>query len=60
MQLYSMPEDERCRAAMTMIKDLCSVFENRKVWFTINGFVDNYYISMYYDNGYNEASGEDL
>lgn len=33
---------------------------SRKVWFTINEFYGKYYISMYYDNEYNKANGEDL
>ena len=33
---------------------------SRNVWFTINEFYGKYYISMYYDNEYNEANGEDL
>ncbi len=33
---------------------------NKQVWFKINEFQEEYYISMYYDNLYNEANGEDL
>lgn len=33
---------------------------SRNVWFTINEFYGKYYISMYYDNEYNKANGEDL
>lgn len=33
---------------------------NKQVWFTINEFQGEYYISMYYDNLYNEANGDDL
>lgn len=33
---------------------------NKQVWFKINEFQGEYYISMYYDNLYNEANGEDL
>lgn len=32
----------------------------RTVWFTISEFRGKYYISMYYDNNYNKADGEDL
>lgn len=32
----------------------------REVWFMISEFKGKYYISMYYDNKYNEANGEDL
>ncbi|MDE6493812.1 MAG: hypothetical protein K2L50_04445 [Bacteroidales bacterium] len=38
-----------------------SGFINRSVWFTIiNEKYGKYYIVMYYENGYNEANGEDL
>lgn len=33
---------------------------NKQVWFTINEFQGEYYISMYYDNHYNKANGDDL
>ena len=34
--------------------------EKKCVWFTISEFRNEYYITMYYDNGYNKANGEDL
>lgn len=33
---------------------------NRLVWFTITKFYGEYYITMYYDNEFNRAHGEDL
>lgn len=33
---------------------------NRLVWFTITKFYGEYYITMYYDNEFNRAQGEDL
>lgn len=33
---------------------------NKPVWFRIHGRYGNYYITMYYDNEYNQANGEDL
>lgn len=33
---------------------------NKSVWFMIAKRFGRYYICMYYDNGYNEANGEDL
>jgi len=33
---------------------------NKVVWFMINSYSGKYYISMYYDNDYNKANGEDL
>ena len=32
----------------------------RQVWFSISKFRGEYYITMFYDNKYNEANGEDL
>lgn len=32
----------------------------KSVWFMINYFHGKYYITMYYDNGHNQANGEDL
>lgn len=32
----------------------------KTVWFRIDEFYGSYYISMYYDNGYNAANGEEL
>ncbi len=34
--------------------------ENRPVWFMISDFYGEYYITMFYDNEYNRANGEDL
>lgn len=33
---------------------------NRSVWFTINKQYGKYQIVLYYDNGYNQANGDDL
>jgi hypothetical protein len=33
---------------------------SKVVWFMINEFQGEYYISMFYDNKYNQANGEDL
>lgn len=35
-------------------------FSKKSVWFMISELRGKYYISMFYDNGYNQASGEDL
>ena len=36
------------------------LFSKKTVWFSISKFEGEYYISMYYDNEYNHADGEDL
>lgn len=38
---------------------LSSLF-NKTVWFMINEYYGEYFITIYYDNGYNKANGEDL
>lgn len=32
----------------------------KNVWFTISEFNSEYYISIFYDNKYNAANGQDL
>ena len=44
------------QSVMTM-NDLIS---KKVVWFTIGGAYGKYYITMFYENGYNEADGSDL
>ena len=60
VQLGSATEEEQIAMAMTLMEDIMSILSNRAVWFTISEYYGGYYISMYYDNGYNRASGEDL
>ena len=48
-------EEEQLESAMTLVEDVMSILSNRMV-----EYYGDYYISMYYDNGYNKASGEDL
>ena len=45
------------QSAMKMVNDLLS---KKVVWFTIGGAYGKYYITMFYENGYNEADGSDL
>ena len=48
--------DWSVQSVMTM-NDLIS---KKVVWFTIGGAYGKYYITMFYENGYNEADGSDL
>lgn len=41
------------------LRELCKCF-NKSVWFMINDRDGKFYISMYYDNEYNRAKGDDL
>ena len=36
------------------------IISKKPVWFMISNSGGEYYISMYYDNEYNKANGEDL
>lgn len=59
-RLSSATEEKQLAMVMTLMEDIMSILSNRMVWFTISEYYGNYYISMYYDNVYNKASGEDL
>lgn len=41
-------------------KYLIEQYSKRPVWFMISDYYGKYYISMFYDNEYNRANGEDL
>ena len=43
-----------------MVKLSIEYLMKRPVWFMISDFQGKYYITMYYDNEYNRANGEDL
>lgn len=43
-----------------VIVDLEEIVANKLVWFTIHQDFGTYGITIYYDNGYNKANGEDL
>lgn len=47
----------KMRVALIHTFDLCT---KKSVWFMIDEKYGSYYILMYYDNGYNQANGEDL
>ena len=48
---------ELLRFAFNYMMDL---YSKKSVWFMISEFQGEYYITMYYDNVYNQAQGEDL
>lgn len=55
------PSDELIKEMfVTSISHILDKFSKNSVWFTISEFSGKYYISMYYDNEYNRANGEDL
>lgn len=50
-------QNEIMNLSYEFLMDLCS---KKPVWFMISEYHGKYYISMYYDNEYNRANGEDL
>lgn len=59
------PTDEEEKVAARAVAVASSLYfyklmEKKNVWFMINEMYGKYYISMYYDNLYNCANGEDL
>ena len=55
------PSEEITQEATTLaMKKAMDLFMKKPVWFRICENYGQYYISMYYDNEYNHANGEDL
>ena len=59
-QLANSTEEMNQEIEESYIKHWHDLYEKNPVWFTISSFKDKYYITMYYDNEYNRANGEDL
>ena len=60
-QVSNLSEEERSSLVQKMLMEEYLNFSTyNTVWFTINEFYGEYHISIYYDNKYNEANGEDL
>lgn len=50
-------KNDLIRTSLLDITELCS---KKPVWFMISKYLNKYYITMFYDNEYNRADGEDL
>lgn len=59
-QLANPTEEMQKEALAAGYMQLFEIMEKRVVWFMISSLNGRYYITMYYDNKYNEANGEDL
>ena len=59
-QLENPTEDMKTEMAMTALKAGMDLIEKKPVWFRISRYINKYYITMFYDNEYNHANGEDL
>lgn len=53
-------EEMKNKMLTTALSSIVEKNSKRSVWFMINDNYGKYYITMYYDNGYNMANGEDL
>lgn len=53
-------EQDKSLTALVLLKFIEEVASKKSVWFMIDEQYGEYYILMYYDNGYNKANGEDL
>ena len=60
-ELLNMPDEQREIAIKTAVYlYILNEYSKNSVWFMINSLRGKYYITMYYDNEYNKANGEDL
>ena len=53
-------EDMDSIAQEEWLNIVLEIMEKKTVWFIINEVYGDYYISIFYDNGYNQSDGEDL
>ncbi len=59
-QLENPTEDMKTEMAKDALKAGMDLIYKKPVWFRICRYLNEYYITMYYDNEYNHANGEDL
>jgi len=59
-QLSNPTEEIKKDITMTVFSYLSEKYSKNIVWFMIDEYYGKYYITMFYDNEYNRANGEDL
>ena len=59
-QLENPTEEIEKELGLLGVEYMLEYIEKKPVWFKISTFRGEYYITMYYDNAYNRANGEDL
>lgn len=59
-QLENPTEEIKKELGLLGVEYMLEYIEKKPVWFKISTFRGEYYITMYYDNAYNRANGEDL
>jgi len=58
---FSNPTEELKKEMITTgLPFMLEIYSKKSVWFMISELYGKYYISMYYDNEYNKANGEEL
>ena len=56
-QVTTWSEEDQTKLLLDLILD---IYSKKSVWFTISENLGKYSITLYYDNMYNHANGEDL
>jgi hypothetical protein len=59
-QLSNPTEELQKEIITTGLQYMLEIYSKKSVWFMINELYGKYYITMYYDNEYNRANGEEL
>lgn len=59
-QLANPTEDIKREMTKKLLEYMIELYTNKPVWFIISNLYGKYYITMFYDNEYNRANGEDL
>lgn len=59
-QLSNPTEELQKEMITTGLPYMLEIYSKKSVWFMINELYGEYYITMFYDNEYNRANGEDL
>lgn len=59
-QLSSFTEEQGQELMADFLQYMTDKLDKKSVWFMIVEQFGDYYILLYYDNGYNQANGEDL
>jgi hypothetical protein len=59
-QLSNLTEELQKEIMIIGLQYMLEIYSKKTVWFMINELYGKYYITMYYDNEYNRANGEDL
>jgi hypothetical protein len=58
--LANATEDQQQEVMAEAVLYMLEKFSKKSVWFMISDLYGKYYITMFYDNEYNRANGEDL